>query len=424
MRGNTLGFQYYAGAGNHGLVLAMDILHVLIVENRTVCCKMHPVNEYLGPYFRRALSPLVERGFLEFVYGGADVGKLLCNHSAVSLVHLTGSPATYDAIVWDGKTKQETPPYTKTVSAELGCVTPYIIVPGNWSADEITYHAKTVASGLVMNAGHNCLAAEVLLTDATWPQREDFLNALRQQLKKIPPRVAYYPGSSHRAALFKEKFPDAEEIGGKTEKTKDNGLVAAPSSFEEEEYDARRLPWMLKTGLKADEASTKEEFWCGVLQEVALPGQDGDPDSFLSQAVDFANTRLWGTLSCALITHPKTQRKHRKKFEESIANLKYGTITVNVPTSVGYGITALPWGGFPGTSTIYDVGSGNAQVHNTLMYDYPQKGVLYGPWIFYPYPLWFPDHASLEDTSRLLLQWHAHPSILGTLPILRHALLG
>lgn len=32
---------------------------------------MNPVNDYLGPLLRRALAPLVERGFVEFAYGGA-----------------------------------------------------------------------------------------------------------------------------------------------------------------------------------------------------------------------------------------------------------------------------------------------------------------------------------------------------------------
>lgn len=53
------------------------------------------------------------------------------------------------------------PKCKKEVTAELGNVTPYIIVPGPWSDDDIAYHASNVAAGLVNNNGHNCLAAEV-----------------------------------------------------------------------------------------------------------------------------------------------------------------------------------------------------------------------------------------------------------------------
>lgn len=54
-----------------------------------------------------------------------------------------------------------TPRLSKRVTAELGNVTPYIIVPGQWSQADIEYHATSVASGLAQNAGHNCIAAEV-----------------------------------------------------------------------------------------------------------------------------------------------------------------------------------------------------------------------------------------------------------------------
>jgi len=65
------------------------------------------------------------------------------------------------------------------VTAELGCVTPYIVCPGLWSQADLDYHAGTVVAGLTHNAGHNCLKAEVLLLDKDWPQREAFLTALR-----------------------------------------------------------------------------------------------------------------------------------------------------------------------------------------------------------------------------------------------------
>ena len=55
---------------------------------------------------RRAFQPLVDAGFVEIVYGGGDVGKFLCQHPTVASVHLTGSAATFDAIVWgDNKAK-------------------------------------------------------------------------------------------------------------------------------------------------------------------------------------------------------------------------------------------------------------------------------------------------------------------------------
>ena len=71
------------------------------------------------------------------------------------------------------------PQCRKHVTAELGCVTPYIIVPGAWTPLEIEAQADEIVSGLVHNAGHNCLKPEVLVTDASWPLREAFVAAIR-----------------------------------------------------------------------------------------------------------------------------------------------------------------------------------------------------------------------------------------------------
>ena len=71
------------------------------------------------------------------------------------------------------------PPLKKEVGAELGCVTPYIITPGNWSEGDMEYYADEIVAGLVHNAGHNCTKAEILVTDRDWPLRETLLAAIR-----------------------------------------------------------------------------------------------------------------------------------------------------------------------------------------------------------------------------------------------------
>lgn len=70
----------------------------------------------------------------------------------------------------------------KAVTAELGCVTPYIFVPGQWSEKDLDYYAEEVVASLVQNAGHNCLKVEVIVTDAEWPLRDKFVDAVRYEL--------------------------------------------------------------------------------------------------------------------------------------------------------------------------------------------------------------------------------------------------
>ena len=54
---------------------------------------------------RAALLPLVEEGFVEIVHGGTEEGIFLCNHKAVTHIHLTGSTKTYDAVMWGKQPK-------------------------------------------------------------------------------------------------------------------------------------------------------------------------------------------------------------------------------------------------------------------------------------------------------------------------------
>jgi hypothetical protein len=42
----------------------------------------------------------VKAGYVAFAYGGAKEGAFLGKHELIDAVHLTGSAATYDAIVW------------------------------------------------------------------------------------------------------------------------------------------------------------------------------------------------------------------------------------------------------------------------------------------------------------------------------------
>lgn len=252
-------------------------------------------------------------------------------------------------------------PTSCTACPTCSCVTPYLIVPGPWSEADLEYVADGVAAGLTNNAGgfgfgvvcgkeasvpdlllcgclalgqhpegqrapvmhphcpplpsltgHNCLKAEMVVTDAGWPLRERFLACLRAKLASLPSRVAYYPGawwggtlstgsscgewriiavkfgvtliidvgnlnalsepasmicptsvpgSDAKQAAFLRKFPDAERLG--------NGSTAADGaqlSSGSGRAEMRVTPWLLKSGLSPEQASTQDENWCGCLQ--------------------------------------------------------------------------------------------------------------------------------------------------------------
>ena len=84
-----------------------------------------------------------------------------------------------------------------------------------------------------------------------------------------------------------------------------------------------------------------------MLQQVDIAG-GGRADTFLTQAVSLANDKCWGTLSCTLIVDPKTQSSNASAVDKAIADLRYGSVNVNLPSILGYAIMKLAWGGFPG----------------------------------------------------------------------------
>lgn len=58
---------------------------------------------------------------------------------------------------------EESVPVTKKkVTAELGCVTPAILVPGDWTREEMEYVASGIVAGLASNSGHSCAGLEVV----------------------------------------------------------------------------------------------------------------------------------------------------------------------------------------------------------------------------------------------------------------------
>lgn len=384
-------------AGNVSSIGPMDVLYKMFVENEVVIMKMNPVNEAGGPHIERAFKCLVDAGYFAVVYGGGDVGKHLTDHALVDTIHITGSDRTHDLIIW-GTTPEEqqknkaagTPRLNKPISSELGCVTPVLVMPGPWSDDDIAYQAAQVAGMVAQNGSFNCNAAKVVVTHKAWPLREKFMSALESELRKSPARKAYYPGAQQRYQAFLEKYPNHKVLGPTGE-----GVV----------------PWTLLPNVpakKGEYALTSEAF-CGVLADVAVDA--ADEGAFFDAALAFANDDCWGTLSCMVLIHPETQKKYPEKFDSFIANLRYGGIAINAWAGAIYGTCSATWGAFPGHS-LDNIVSGRGVVHNTFLFDHPQKTVMTLPWRIQPTPVWMANHKNLKAVGEKLLAYEAYPSLL------------
>lgn len=349
------------GAGNIASIPALDLLYKLYHDGEVVVVKMNPVNDYLGPVYEKAFAPLVDDGYLRFVYGGAEVGEALCAHPAVGTVHITGSERTHDVIVYgagpdeaDRKARDERL-LDKPITSELGGVGPTIVVPGPWSKADFRFQAEHIATQKLHNDGFNCVASQVVVLPRDWSGQTRMIDALRHALKTAPARPPYYPGAEQRLDAAAAAYPGAEQfrVGNET-----RTLIVGVDANDPDAY------------------AFNEEFFAPVQAVTTLPGKDAK--EFLRAAVTFANDRLHGTLGVNLIIHPRTIAELGPVFEDLIAELRYGTIAINAWTGVGYLNPRATWGAFPG-HTHDDVQSGIGVVHNALLLDRPQKTVVRGP---------------------------------------------
>jgi aldehyde dehydrogenase (NAD(P)+) len=370
------------GAGNVNAIAPADVATKLFVEGKVCVLKMNPVNAYAGPILEDALAPAVERGFLAVVYGGKDEGGYLAAHPGVDEVHLTGSTATHDAIVWGppgaeraARQARGEPLLRKELTSELGDASPVLVVPGPWDDRTLAFQAESVAGMVTQNGSFNCVAARVLVLPRGWSLRQRFLDLVVRALGATPPRRGWYPGAAERLASMVDGRAAVRAVEGAQD----------------------TLPWTLVTGLDPaaeDRAFTGEAF-CSVLVETEVGSED--PLEFLEAATTFANASLWGTLSAAVVAPPRvlSDPTTAAAVRRAVRRLEYGTVAVNAFTGYGFAFGTPPWGGFPG-QPLSDVRSGRGFVHNTRMLEDVEKTVLWQPAHYPVKPPYFPSHRTLH----------------------------
>jgi aldehyde dehydrogenase (NAD(P)+) len=396
------------GAGNIASIAPLDVLTALYAHGSVALLKLNPVNAYLAPVLARVFAGLIEEGFVRITDGGADVGAYLTAHPGIDAIHLTGGERTHDAIVFGAGTEGAArkragqPVVTKPVTSELGNVTPVIVVPGPWHEPDLDFQAAHIATQKLHNAGANCIAAQVVVTSAAWDLAPRFLAKVRDALGEAPPRPSYYPGSRERVHAVESAHPDAESTGVPIDgvhRTFVGGLDPA----------------------NADEPLFRTEAFAPVLAQTALPGATAA--EFLRNAVAFANDTLHGTLGAAILIHPATIRELGAAFDDAVAALRYGCVTINTWPGIGFSLATATWGAFPG-NTIADVGSGIGIVHNAYLFDKPQKTVVRAPFAPFPrslvtdertllpVPPWFVTHRRAAAVGSKIFAYTAKPSAL------------
>jgi acyl-CoA reductase-like NAD-dependent aldehyde dehydrogenase len=391
------GVSLVLGAGNVGSITTLDILDQLFAQGSVCVVKMNPVNDYLGPFYEQIFSDFVTRGWLRFAYGGADVGGYLAHHPRTDSIHMTGSAATYDAIVWGTDREAATrkannkPILNKPMSAELGGVSPLIVVPGDWSDADIRFQAEQIATSKLNNAGHNCIATQILVVSEDWPLADKLIAEVGNVMREVEPRSTYYPRSEEKTDTACQGMNDAEFFG--TGKTR----VLIPD-----------------VDPQSGASIIRDEVFAGALGVVRLPGQSA-PD-FMHNAVEFSNDVLPGTLGATILIDPKTRKSNTVAFDNAISDMRYGDIGINVWSAFNFLLGYTPWGAFPG-HTPQNIGSGTGVVHNAFLLQHVQnsvaeipfrpspRAIIRGELTMSPKPVYFVTNKTAETTIRRLLKF-------------------
>jgi aldehyde dehydrogenase (NAD(P)+) len=327
----------------------------------------------------RIFAPFTRRDLVRIVGGGGAEGAYIAHHQGIAAVHITGSAATHDAIVFGE------PPLRKPITSELGGVSPMIVLPGRWSERDLRFQAEHVATMKLHNAGHNCIAGQILVLPAAWPQKQRFLELVQHALADAPARPTWYAGAERRVHDAAHR-PGATRLGER----------------------------VLVQRLELDDPALSDEWFAPILGVTELPGDE--PASYWNAAVATANERLHGTLGANVIAHPRTIRSLGAGFDDGIAELRYGTVAINAWTGLGYLTPRATWGAFPG-HTLEDIQSGRGVVHNALLLDEPERTVVRGPFRPPVKPPWFVTNRTAAVTGQRLTGFAADPrwSALGAI---------
>jgi acyl-CoA reductase-like NAD-dependent aldehyde dehydrogenase len=402
------------GAGNLGSITTLDVIDQLYVRGNVCAVKLNPVNDYLGPFYEQIFSDFVSRGWLRILYGGADVGGYLAHHPKIDAIHMTGSAATYDAIAWGTDDRaatrkaDNTPLIDKAITAELGGISPFIVVPGDWTDADLKFQAEHIASTKLTNCGHNCNATQVLVLPQDWPLADKLVAEVRAVMRNAEPRTPYYPGSQEKTAKACDGMTGAEFLCGE----KSRALIP--------DVDPTSAASILT-----------DEVFASVLGIVRIPGQT--PQQFLHNAVEFANDVLPGSLGAIIAIDPKTRKHNAEALDDAISRLHYGGVGINVWTGMVFALAT--WGAYPG-NTPQNIGSGIGMVHNAFMLTRPQKAVLEIPFrpaprsffggelTLSPKPVFFITNKTAETTIRRLVDFAVHHNPIALPGILASALRG
>lgn len=331
------------GAGNY--TSSLEMMKAIFFENCTVVHKPHHLNEEADKVWERIMQPLIAHRVLSFC--DSDQGRALTVDPRLTKIYFTGGTGTAEAIM----SATDTP-----LISECGGNNPCIIVPGvrPWTKKEIEHQAVQIATMSKLNGGAVCGRIQTLVTSKHWPQRDEFLDALRVALEDTTPATSmYYPGSDKVIEGFRAAYPDAQ--------------VLRPEGGKYPHTDV-----MLITGVESGGYACLHEAFSLVIDEVPLD-LPANAASFLPGAVEFCNTQLLGTLASAILIDEDTRKANQELLDQAVNDLEYGGIAINTMPPFIFLSPYLTWGGNEEGKKFV---SGHGNFGNLLNFENVEKSII------------------------------------------------
>ena len=333
-----------SGAGNYSS--SLEMVKAMFLENCAVIHKPHRLNEETDKIWGKIFQPLIDVNAIAFC--SADQGRALPKLEGLSKIYFTGSTSVAKAIDEAASVP---------LISECGGNNPLIVVPGDekWGKKEMAHQANQVITAAKLNGGAVCGRPQTIVTSQNWPQRREFLDALKVAiLEDTPAAGTYYPGSDNVKKSFIEQYPNAEILSPEKGRFK-NGEFVFIEDVGEDSY------------------AVKHEAFCQILNEVALDVSANATD-FLQVATEFCNNKLLGSLGCMILVDEKTKKAHKNAVDKAVTDLNYGGIAVNsIPPSI-FLSPLLTWGG---NEEGKEFVSGVGNFGNVYCFENIEKSVLY-----------------------------------------------
>jgi len=359
------------GAGNYEA--PVDILTKMFLHQKVAVYKSHPnLAHSSAKYIRQLMKSLIDEDFLAVIEGTIEPGQTLIASDSVDELLMTGGAATFDRIVWgdDPNAKQSGQPLvTKPFEAELGAVSPWVLVPGQWSDADLKHHAEYLVSCKMMNSGAICASPQVVVYDEQWPQIDKFQQLVEKALADFPELPVFYGGSCQRATSIasdtkgKVSWPKGKPVGDRNEK----GERAAVR------------PGIVKDVKDPNATVLNTEVFAPLLSFISVKSDTGAADTFLPAAVKLCNEHCFGSLSMSIMIDGATQKQYATELDNAIDALKWGSIGINTWGGSLVFHAASRWGAYPGLHSIKDVQSGLGEIGNCRLYDHAAKSVAWEP---------------------------------------------